>query len=575
MVKILAYLKKDWWKVILIFALTFAQSLSVLYLPTFMSDIVNIGIPTGNTSYILKVGAIMLAVAFVGIICQIASRFISAKVAAMFSRNIRNSVFTRVESFSLAEFDDFSTASLITRCTNDVTQIQHFLGMTLRMAISAPMMAIGGILMAIRYGQGLSWILLISCTAIVAVMALNFSITIPKFKLIQKNVDKLNLVTRENLSGLRVIRAFNAQEAQNEKFDKANKTLTNLHLTIGRIMSALQPMTMLIMNITTVIVLWLGASLIQARTIQVGDLMAFIQYVMQIMFSFQMLSMLFIMIPRAMVSIRRINEVLDTEPSIKDANESNLKTPTGYGEVEFRNVSFVYPKALEPALKDISFTAKPGQLTAIIGSTGSGKTTLVNLIPRLYDTSQGDIFIDGINIKNIAQKELRDKIGYVPQKNMLFAGDISSNISFGRDIDKSIIKQSAEIAQATDFITNKEDGFENYVAQAGQNISGGQKQRLAIARALAGTPDIYIFDDSFSSLDFQTESKLRSALDSQTKNSTVILVTQRVSTIMSADQIIVFDEGAIVGIGKHKDLLKTSKVYYEIASSQLTKEELS
>lgn len=574
MVKILAFLKKDWWKVLLIFALTFAQSLSSLYLPTFMSQIVNDGIPNGDTVLILRIGGIMLAVALVGIICQITARFISSRVAAMFSKNLRDSVFSKVEDFSLAEFDKFSTASLITRCTNDVTQIQNFLGMTLRMTISAPMMAIGGILMAIRYGQGLSWILIISCSAIIAVMTLNFAITVPKFKLTQKNVDRLNLVTRENLSGLRVIRAFNAEGIQNEKFDEANKSLTKLQLSIGRISAALQPMTMLIMNITTVLVLWLGSSLVQARTIQVGDLMAFIQYVMQIMFSFQMLSMTFIMIPRAMVSIKRITEVLATDSSIKDATKNDLQTPSWYGEVRFNDVSFVYPNALEPALNNISFTAKPGELTAIIGSTGSGKTTLVNLIPRLYDVTAGEILIDGVNIKNIAQKELRENIGYVPQKNMLFAGDINSNIGFGRDIDESVIEQSAQIAQASDFINNKEDGFKNYVAQGGSNISGGQKQRLAIARALAGAPKIYIFDDSFSSLDFQTESKLRSALDTITKNSTVILVTQRVSTIMNADQIIVLDSGEIVGIGKHKDLLKNSLIYYEIASSQLTKEEL-
>lgn len=389
--KILAFLKKDLWKIIIILSLTFIQAMANLFLPSFMSDIVNLGIPNGDTGYILEIGGFMLAIAFGGIICQIIARFMSSKVSAGFSMDLRNNVFTKVESFSLTEFDKFSTASLITRCTNDITQIQHFLDMTLRMAITAPMMAIGGIIMAIRYGQSLSLILIVSCTAIIAVMAVNFSITVPKFKMIQTNVDKLNLITRENLSGIRVIRAFNAQATQDKKFDKANQDLTHLHLIIGRIMAALQPLTMLIMNITTVIVLWLGSKLVQSYTIQVGDLMAFIQYVMQIMFSFQMLSMTFMIIPRAMVSVKRINEILDTDPAIKDNKEEDLKTPDNTGKVEFRNVTFYYPNAIEPALKNISFVSKPGQVTAIIGSTGSGKSTLVNLIPRLYDVSDGEV----------------------------------------------------------------------------------------------------------------------------------------------------------------------------------------
>lgn len=573
--KILAFLKKDLWKIIIILSLTFIQAMANLFLPSFMSDIVNLGIPNGDTGYILEIGGFMLAIAFGGIICQIIARFMSSKVSAGFSMDLRNNVFTKVESFSLTEFDKFSTASLITRCTNDITQIQHFLDMTLRMAITAPMMAIGGIIMAIRYGQSLSLILIVSCTAIIAVMAVNFSITVPKFKMIQTNVDKLNLITRENLSGIRVIRAFNAQATQDKKFDKANQDLTHLHLIIGRIMAALQPLTMLIMNITTVIVLWLGSRLVQSYTIQVGDLMAFIQYVMQIMFSFQMLSMTFMIIPRAMVSVKRINEILDTDPVIKDNNEEDIKTPDNTGKVEFRNVTFYYPNAIEPALKNISFVSKPGQVTAIIGSTGSGKSTLVNLIPRLYDVSEGEVLVDDVNIKNFSQHELRNRIGYVPQKNMLFAGDIESNIVFDREVIESEITESAKISQAMEFINEKEQGFQHPIAQAGSNVSGGQKQRLAIARALINSPKIYIFDDSFSSLDFKTESKLRNALEPKVKNSTVIIVTQRVSTIMDADQIIVLDSGNIVGVGTHKYLMKNSSVYYEIASSQLTKEELS
>ncbi|MDD4501833.1 MAG: ABC transporter ATP-binding protein [Clostridia bacterium] len=574
MVKILKFLKKDWWKVAVVLALTFAQAMANLYLPSYMSDIVNTGIPSGDTPYILKIGGIMLAVALIGIICQIIARFISSRVSAKFSADIRYAVFTRVESFSLTEFDKFSTASLITRCTNDITQVQHFLDMTLRMAISAPMMAIGGIIMAIRYGQGLSWILIISCTAIVAVMGLNFIFTVPKFKQMQINVDKLNLITRENLSGIRVIRAFNAQKTQDDKFNDANVSLTRLHLVIGRIMAILQPMTIFIMNITTVVVLWLGSALVADSSIQVGDLMAFIQYVMQIMFSFQMLSMTFMIIPRAMVSIKRINEILETEPVIKNPLQEDLQTPIATGLIEFYDVTFIYPNALEPALKNVSFTAKPGELTAIIGSTGSGKSTLANLIPRLYDTTKGTVYVDGVDVKQFSTHELRERIGYVPQKNILFSGTIESNIGFGRNVTNEEITQSSHIAQAAEFINDKEDGYNHNIAQGGMNVSGGQKQRLSIARALIGSPKIYIFDDSFSSLDFQTESKLKSALASMTINSTVILITQRVSTIMNADQIIVLDSGKIVGIGKHNDLLETCSIYYEIASSQLTKEEL-
>jgi len=573
-VKILKFLKKDWWKVAVVLALTFAQAMANLYLPSYMSDIVNTGIPSGDTPYILKIGGIMLAVALIGIICQIIARFISSRVSAKFSADIRYAVFTRVESFSLTEFDKFSTASLITRCTNDITQVQHFLDMTLRMAISAPMMAIGGIIMAIRYGQGLSWILIISCTAIVAVMGLNFIFTVPKFKQMQINVDKLNLITRENLSGIRVIRAFNAQKTQDDKFNDANVSLTRLHLVIGRIMAILQPMTIFIMNITTVVVLWLGSALVADSSIQVGDLMAFIQYVMQIMFSFQMLSMTFMIIPRAMVSIKRINEILETEPVIKNPLQEDLQTPIATGLIEFYDVTFIYPNALEPALKNVSFTAKPGELTAIIGSTGSGKSTLANLIPRLYDTTKGTVYVDGVDVKQFSTHELRERIGYVPQKNILFSGTIESNIGFGRNVTNEEITQSSHIAQAAEFINDKEDGYNHNIAQGGMNVSGGQKQRLSIARALIGSPKIYIFDDSFSSLDFQTESKLKSALASMTINSTVILITQRVSTIMNADQIIVLDSGKIVGIGKHNDLLETCSIYYEIASSQLTKEEL-
>ncbi|HPY97868.1 MAG TPA: ABC transporter ATP-binding protein [Clostridia bacterium] len=572
--KILRFLKNDWWKIALILALTFAQSMANLYLPAYMSEIVNIGIPTGDTLFILKTGGIMLAVALSGIICQIIARYTSANVSAKFSADLRDAVFTKVECFSLSEFDKFSTASLITRCTNDVSHVQRFFDIILRMAITAPMMSIGGIIMAVRYGQGLSWILVIASIAIVAVMSLNFVFTVPKFNQMQANIDRLNLTAREGLSGIRVIRAFNAQKTQDSKFNDANVTLTKLHLVIGRIMSVLQPLTIFIMNITTVVALWLGASLVAKSSIQVGDLMAFIQYIMQILFSFQMLSMMFIIFPRAMVSVKRINEVLDTQPGIRDPSESDRKSPESTGTIEFRDVTFTYPGALEPALNNISFTAKPDQMTAIIGSTGSGKTTLANLIPRLYDVTKGTVYVDGVDVRQFSTHDLRSRIGYVPQKSMMFSGNIESNISFGRDISHEEVVRSANIAQASDFINETENGFKHSIAQGGVNISGGQKQRLSIARALADSPKIYIFDDSFSSLDFQTESNLKNALAEKTLNSTVILITQRVSTIMNADQIIVLDAGKVVGMGKHNDLLKTCKVYYEIASSQLTKEEL-
>ncbi len=575
MKKILSFLKKDVYRILIIFTLTFLQTMTGLFLPSLMSDIVDIGIVNGDTPFILKIGGIMLLVAFIGILCQITARFISAKLSARFSKNLRSSIFAKVESFSLPEFDKYSTASLITRCTNDVTQVQHSLDMTLRMALSAPLTAIGGIIMAIRFGKNLTWILIFSCTALVFIMILNFKLTVPKFQKIQKNVDKLNLITRENLSGMRVIRAFNAEGHQNEKFDQANKLLTNLHLVIGRIMSLLQPMTMLIMNLTTIVVVWLGSRMVAGYSIKVGEMMAFLQYVMQIMFSFQMLSMTFIIIPRAMVSVRRIEEVLETEPLIKDPLAEDLLSPEKLGRVEFENVSFSYPNAIEPAVCNVSFSAMPGQTTAIIGSTGSGKSTLVNLIPRLYDVSSGSVKVDGVDVRHFEQSDLRDRIGYAPQKNMLFAGTIESNIDFARDIEFKRIEEAARIAQASKFISEKEEGFYSPIAQAGTNVSGGQKQRLSIARAIANHPKIYIFDDSFSSLDFKTESNLKKALNEETKDSTVLLITQRVSTIINADKIIVLDNGQVVGMGKHKDLLENCKVYYEIASSQLTKEELA
>ena len=528
-----------------------------------------------QSSYIIKTGGYMLLVSLLSAVCTIAVGFLAAKVAAGMSRNLRKAVFKKVESFSSNEFDKFSTASLITRTTNDITQIQMLIVMGIRMIIYAPIMGIGGIIKAVNKSTSMTWIIALAVVILISLIGSVFVVAIPKFKAIQKLVDKLNLVTRENLSGLMVVRAFGTEKFEEKRFDKANKDLTDVNLFVNRIMVVMFPAMSLIMNGITMLIVWVGAHRIADSAMQVGDMMAFMQYAMQIIFSFLMMSFMFIMIPRASVSAQRISEVLDVKLSILDPKEPK-KLKDVKGTVEFKNVCFRYPGAEEDVLKNITFTAKPGTTTAFIGSTGSGKSTLINLIPRFYDITEGEILIDGVSIKDITQHDLRDQIGYVPQKGSLFQGTISSNLKYANEnaTEEDMLKAS-EIAQAMEFINEKEDKLEAEVSQGGSNVSGGQKQRLSIARALMKKPPIYIFDDSFSALDFKTDSALRKALHEETADSTFIIVAQRISTIMNAEQIIVLDEGKIVGMGTHDELLKSCSAYEEIALSQLSKEELA
>jgi len=529
-----------------------------------------------QNGYIWQIGGIMLLLTLASAACTVLVALIAARVAAALSRNLRKQVFEKVAGFSNSEFDKFSTASLITRTTNDITQIQMLVVIMVRMIFYAPILGIGGVFYAIDKSPSMSWIIAVAVLVIIGVIMTVFSIAVPKFKLMQKLVDRLNLVTRENLSGMMVIRAFNTQGFEEKRFDTANKDLTKTGLFVNRVMVVMMPVMTLVMNGITLVIIWVGAHQIAESAMQIGDMMAFMQYAMQILMSFLMLSMMFIMIPRASVSAVRISEVLETEPTILDPADP-LHFTEGYQPVvEFHDVTFSYPGAELPALKHISFAAQPGQTTAIIGSTGSGKTTLVNLIPRFYDVSDGQILIGGIDVRNLMQNELREQIGYIPQKTSLFSGTIESNIKYGvPDATQEEVMQAAETAQALEIIKEKEEGLAAEISQGGDNVSGGQKQRLSIARALAKKAPIYIFDDSFSALDFKTDSLLRKALKKTTQNSTILLVAQRISTIMNAQQIIVLNDGEIVGKGTHQELLKTCPTYQEIAYSQLSKEELS
>lgn len=581
-------------------ALVLLQSLSELYLPTLMARIVDVGIPAGNTRYILETGGRMLLVALLGMGCAIGASYLAARISTGFGRDLREQVFCQVEAFSLREFDRFGTASLITRTTNDITQIQMAVLMTLRMVVSAPIMAVGGIIMAVSMDANLSVTLLWVLPLLAALMTAGILKGMPLFKAIQAKIDKLNLVLRENLTGLRVVRAFNRTEHEAARFDAANKDLTEAHLRVSRIMSAMMPLVMLTLNFTTVSLIWIGSHRIDAGNLEVGGLMAFIQYAMRILFSLLNISFVFIMYPRAAASADRINEVLDSVPDIadpKDVHPELAGPPRGEGRgaggnaavslgeafpssrkgcVEFRDVTFSYPGAEQPALQGVSFRAEPGKVTAIIGGTGSGKSTLVNLIPRFYDADSGAVLIDGVDVREMTQHDLRSRIGLVPQKAVLFSGTIAENIRYGKaDATDDEIAHAAEVAQALDFILAMPDGFRSLVAQGGANFSGGQKQRLSIARALVRKPDVYIFDDSFSALDFRTDAKLRSALREETGGATVIIVAQRVSTIMDADRILVLDGGRIVGDGTHKELLKANQVYREIVFSQMSEEEIA
>lgn len=575
MLKLFKYMKPFAALIAASLTLVFFQSLSELYLPTLMADLVDTGIAFGNTGYILKIGGFMLLISLGGVACSILATFYSSRIATGFGRNLRRLVFARVESFSLNEFNKFGTATLITRTTNDINQIQLVIMMMMRIMVSAPLMAVGGIILAVSQDLYLS-LILISILPFLALVI--FSIArkgLPLFKSIQKKIDGLNLILREYLSGIRVIRAFNRTDHEEERFYKANYDLTATSITVNKLMALMMPSMMLIMNLTVVGIIWFGGIRINTGNMQVGDLMAFIQYAMLIMFSLVMMSMLFVFIPRAQVSAGRINEVLETVPEIKD--EPNPRDTEQYHKsIEFRNVTFSYPGAERPVLNNITFTAKPGEVTAIIGGTGSGKTTLVNLLPRFYDPDSGSILINGQDIRKIPQAELRSKLGFVPQKAVLFTGSIADNIRYGKeDAPEAEVIQAAEISQAAEFIDNMDDGYNTQVAQGGTNLSGGQKQRLAIARALVRKPEIYIFDDCFSALDYKTDAKLRLALKKETAGSIVLIVSQRAGTVMDADQVVVLDKGRIAGIGKHKDLLKSCRVYQEIVSSQLSGEELA
>lgn len=629
MIKLYKHLKQYRVHIIFIVIFMFLYTISQLYLPTLMSDIIDKGITIdeeamkqqiidkvssgeipigdmdmsqipdmskmdmtqmdmsmleeynieliykGDIPYILKLGGIMLVVALGGAICIIMGSLLASKAGVGLSRILRTKIFTKVESFSLHEFDKIGTASMITRTTNDITQVQTFTVMMLRMMIMAPLMCIGGVIMALKKDVKVTLILLIIIPVLSLVIFLIARKAVPLFKVMQKKLDKVNLVLRERLMGIRVIRAFNKEPYENKRFDVANLDLTETAIKVNKIMAALMPIVMLGFNVTTIAIVWFGGIRIDNGFMQVGDLMALIQYIMQIMFAIIMMTMMFVLLPRASASGDRINEVLEIEAEIFD-KENAVQETDQKGYVEFNNITYSYHGAEEPALKNISFKAKPGETTAIIGGTGSGKSTLINLIPRFYDVDSGSVLIDGINVKDMTQESLRAKIGLVPQKVVLFTGSIEDNIKYGKDdATTEEIVHAAKVAQASEFIDNLEEGYDSQISQGGTNLSGGQKQRLSIARALVRKPEIYIFDDSFSALDFKTDAKLRMALNKETKNATILIVAQRVSTVMNSDRIIVLDNGEIVGMGKHKELIDSCEVYKEIVLSQLSEEELA
>ena len=575
MLKLYRYLKPYTWFVVAVVTFVFLQTLSDLYLPTLMGDMINYGVMEGDSDYIMKTGGFMLLIAAAGTVCSIIASYLSSKTAVGLGTILRNNIFKRVESFSLHEFDTIGTATLITRTTNDINQIQQVTIMIMRMMISAPMMAIGGIILAMRQDRELTLVLAVAMPVLAFTIILIASKMIPLFKMIQVRIDRINLVMREKLTGIRVIRAFNTTELESRRFEKANFDLTDNYIRVNKIMAFMMPSIMLIMNLTSLAIIWFGGIYISRGEMDLGALSAFIQYGMQIMMSMLMLAMMFIMVPRAQAAAVRINEVLDTVPEINDPAQPK-ENFTGRGQIEFRDVTFSFHGAEEPTLKNISFSAHPGEVTAIIGSTGAGKSALLNLIPRFYDIESGSILIDGVDIRDITQEDLRSRIGLVPQKAFLFSGTIAENIRFGKDdaTDEEIF-HAARVAQAAGFIEGMEGGYQHEIAQGGMNVSGGQKQRLAIARALVRKPEIYLFDDSFSALDFKTDAKLRAALKDEIGESTEIIVAQRVGTVMDADRIIVLDEGMIAGIGSHKELLSTCEVYREIVSSQLSEEEIA
>ncbi|MFA6525392.1 MAG: ABC transporter ATP-binding protein [Patescibacteria group bacterium] len=572
---ILKYFKPYLWQLFLLLIMVYLMVEATLALPDYMAIIINKGIIASDMSVIWHNGWIMLYYSLGAAAASIMVGWLASRIAAGFSRDIRSATFTKVESFSLHEFNTFSTASLITRSTNDVQQIQMVLNMLLRMALMAPFMGVLAIIRAYQNAPSMTWIMGLAVGVLVAIIVILFIIAIPRFKILQKLVDRLNLVSREILTGLRVIRAFNREPAEEKKFDVANLELTKINLFVNRLMVIMQPIMMLIMNLATLAIIWYGAHLVDLGDLQIGQMLAFMQYATQAIFSFLLITMVFIMVPRASVSGDRIGKVLATKATINDPEKPVDVSSLHGGKVEFNHVTFGYAGADEPVLRDVSFTALPGQTVAFIGSTGSGKSTLINLIPRFYDITEGSVKIDGVDVRNMRMEDVYAKIGYVPQKGVLFSGTVESNLKYGApNATEAEIKNAAEISQAKDFIEELDGKYQAGISQGGTNVSGGQKQRLSIARAIVRKPEIFIFDDSFSALDFTTDAKLREAMAAVTKNKTVLIVAQRISTIMNADKIIVLDEGKIVGEGTHGELLNTCSVYKEIASSQLSDEEL-
>ena len=586
---VLHYYKKFIPLIVLIAAFLFGQAMCELALPGYMSEIINNGIVKSDLSYVKSMGLIMIVVSAGSMVCAIGGSFFAAFSAAKISRNIRSALFHKVTAFSAAEMNRFSTASLITRSTNDIQMVQQTTTMMLRMALFAPMMGIGAVYRALHTSVSLSWTIGVALATIVCIMGIAFVAVLPKFRVLQSKLDRLNLIMKERLAGILVIRAFTTERQEEQRFDIANQDLTRINIFINRAMSFLMPALMFVMNAVSVLIVWAGAHLIEADKLMIGDMLAYLQYAMHVIMSFLFVTAIFILLPRALVSVQRIGEVLGTEVSITDPAEPvKLEMPAEYaapagteepadrGLVEFRHANFAYPGAEKNTLTDITFTARPGQTTAIIGGTGSGKSTLIQLIPRFYDVTGGEVLLDGIDVRDMTQHDLREQIGMVPQKATLFSGTIASNLRYGKEAASSEdLATAAAVAQALDFIQSKELGFDEPVAQGGTNVSGGQKQRLSIARALVKKPPIYIFDDSFSALDFTTDKALRAALRKAAADSTIIIVAQRINTILDADQIIVLDEGRIVGIGTHRELMKSCQVYQEIARSQLSEEELA
>lgn len=574
--RLLRYFRPYRWYLLLLVGSVTGSVAASLELPDYMAKIIDQGIVGNDLHLIWVTGSLMLIVALGGGLSSIVTSWLASRVAAGYARDIRHGVFTKIESFSLAEFNKFSTASLITRSTNDVQQIQTVMVMVLRMALMAPIMGGWAIYKAYHIAPSMAWVMGLAVGTVLAIITAVFIVAIPKYRVLQKLVDRLNLVTREILTGLRVIRAFNRGPMEEQKFDAANTELTKVNLFINRVMIIMQPIMFMILNVTMLAVVWYGAKKIDLGQLQIGDMVAFMQYAMQAIFAFLMITMVFIMVPRASVSLQRIAEVLDTDPTIIDPEKPVDVSAKRGGLVEFDQVSFAYNGADEPVLQNISFTAIPGQTTAFVGSTGSGKSTLINLIPRFYDPTSGTIKIDGVDIRQMRMEDVYRKIGYVPQRAVLFSGTVESNLRYGAPkASQDELRAAADIAQAKDFITQLEGGYNAPIAQGGANVSGGQKQRLSIARAIIRQPEIYIFDDSFSALDFTTDAKLRAALRTATKDKTVLIVAQRISTILNADKIVVLDEGRVVGQGTHSELMKTCEVYREIALSQLSETELA